>query len=35
MIEDRLTLWLNIATGLVLTGAIFYATLIPYMTRDD
>jgi hypothetical protein len=30
-----LHVWLNVATVLVLAGAVFYATLIPYMTRDE
>lgn len=29
-----MNLWLNVATVLVLAGAAFYFTLIPYMTRD-
>lgn len=33
--DDSLNTWLNVATVLVLAGAIFYATLIPFMTRDD
>ena len=32
---DSLNIWLNVATVLVLAGAIFYATLIPFMTRGD
>jgi len=33
-LDDALHTWANAATALVLAGAIFYATLIPYMTRD-
>lgn len=35
MIEDALHGWLNMATVLVAAGAVAYATLIPYMTRDE
>jgi hypothetical protein len=33
--NESLHTWLNVATVLVLAGAIFYASLIPFMTRDD
>jgi|SanBayMetagenome_1026888.scaffolds.fasta_scaffold12678_2 hypothetical protein len=35
MIDGLLNTWLNVATVLVLAGAAFYLTLIPYMTRDE
>jgi hypothetical protein len=35
VIDDLLHTWLNVATVLVLVGAAFYLTLIPYMTRDE
>lgn len=35
MIDSALNLWLNVATILVLVGAAFYISLIPYMTKDD
>jgi len=35
MIDSLLNTWLNVATFLVLVGAAFYLTLIPYMTRGD
>ena len=35
MIDSLLNTWLNVATFLVLVGAAFYLTLIPYMTRDE
>ena len=35
MIDSLLNTWLNVATFLVLAGAAFYLTLIPYMTRGD
>lgn len=33
--EAALTVWLNVAACLVLVGAAFYVSLIPYMTRND
>lgn len=33
--EAALHLWLNVATVLVLTGAVTYFSLISYMTRGD
>jgi hypothetical protein len=33
--EAALHVWFNVATVLVLAGAVTYATLIPYMTRGD
>jgi hypothetical protein len=35
VIENLLNTWLNVATFLVLVGAAFYCTLLPYMTRED
>jgi hypothetical protein len=35
MIDSLLNTWLNVATFLVLVGAAFYCTLLPYMTRDE
>jgi hypothetical protein len=35
MIEKLLHTWLNVGTLLVLVGAAFYCTLLPYMTRED
>lgn len=35
MIDNGIHVWLNVATVLVLVGAAFYASLIPYMTRGD
>lgn len=34
MIDHDLHSWLNIATALILAGAITYGSLLPYMTRD-
>lgn len=34
-IESHISLWLNVATLLVFVGAVFYVSLLPYMTRDD
>lgn len=33
-LDSALNVWMNAATVLVLAGAVFYATLIPFMTRD-
>lgn len=33
--EQGLHVWLNVATILVIFGAVCYFSLIPYMTRDD
>lgn len=33
-IEHSISLWLNVTTLLVFVGAIFYLSLLPYMTRD-
>jgi hypothetical protein len=33
-LDAALHTWANAATVLVIAGAIVYATLIPYMTRD-
>lgn len=33
-VEKALTVWLNVGAVLALTGAAFYLSLIPYMTRD-
>jgi hypothetical protein len=33
--EAALHIWMNVATILVLAGAVTYATLIPYMTGRD
>jgi len=33
-IDAALNTWANAATVLVIAGAIVYASLIPYMTRD-
>ena len=33
-LDSALNAWMNAATVLVLAGAVVYATLIPYMTRD-
>jgi hypothetical protein len=35
MIETSLGIWLNITTLLVFVGAVFYFSLLPYMTRGD
>lgn len=35
MIQSALHVWLNVAAVLVLVGAAFYVSLIPYMTRDE
>ena len=35
MIDSMLHTWLNVATLLILVGAAFYCTLLPYMTRDE
>lgn len=35
MMDAAINIWLNVATILVLTGAAFYISLIPYMTKDD
>jgi hypothetical protein len=35
VIDNLLHVWLNVGTVLVLVGAAFYLTLIPYMTRDE
>jgi len=35
VIDSLLHTWLNVATFLVLVGAAFYFTLLPYMTRDE
>lgn len=35
MIDTAIHIWLNVAAGLVLVGAAFYLSLIPYMTRGD
>lgn len=35
MIDDALHVWLNVATVLVLVGAAFYISLLPYMTGGD
>jgi len=35
VIDALLHTWLNVATLLVLVGAAFYCTLLPYMTRDE
>jgi hypothetical protein len=34
-IEHSISLWLNVTTFLVFVGAFVYASLIPYMTKDD
>jgi hypothetical protein len=34
-IEQSISVWLNVTTLLVFVGALFYVSLIPYMTRDD
>lgn len=34
VVVTALNIWLNVATLLVLVGAAFYLSLIPYMTRD-
>jgi hypothetical protein len=33
--DDHLNTWLNVATVLVLAGAIFYASLIPFFGGGD
>lgn len=33
--QDALHIWLNAAAVLVLVGAAFYVSLLPYMTRGD
>jgi hypothetical protein len=33
-LDAALHTWANAATVLVIAGAAFYVTLIPYMTRD-
>lgn len=30
-----MNIWLNVLAVLILVGAAFYASLIPYMTRDE
>jgi hypothetical protein len=35
VIDDAIHVWLYVATVLVLAGAAFYVSLIPYMTRGD
>ena len=34
-IESHMSLWLNVTTLLVFAGAVFYISLLPYMTGDD
>jgi len=34
-IESHLSVWLNATTFLVFAGALFYISLLPYMTKDD
>ncbi len=34
VIEHALHVWLNVAAILVLVGAAFYVSLLPYMTRE-
>lgn len=34
-IERAIDVWLNVATILVIFGAICYFSLIPYMTKDE
>jgi len=34
-IESHMSLWLNVTTLLVAVGAVFYFSLLPYMTGDD
>jgi len=34
-IETSISVWLNVTTFLVFVGACVYASLIPYMTRDE
>lgn len=33
-VTQMLDVWLNVTTLLVIVGALFYATLGPYMTED-
>jgi hypothetical protein len=35
VIDSAIHAWLNIATLLVIVGGCFYASLIPYMMRDE
>jgi hypothetical protein len=30
-----MSIWLNVTTLLVFAGAVFYISLLPYMTGDD
>jgi hypothetical protein len=34
-IESSISVWLNVTTFLVFVGAVCYASLIPFMTRDE
>ena len=34
-IEHSMSVWLNVTTLLVFVGALFYVSLIPYMTGGD
>jgi hypothetical protein len=34
-IEHSISVWLNATTLLVFAGALFYISLLPYMTKDD